>query len=91
MTYPVLSLREPKSDLKATLREVMQAGSQFCQEVNMGNVEEYTRSLEWTPGSRGLTRPGREPDNEATALAGRTGHLQPPSVSHHQIAGDAQT
>jgi len=50
MTYPVLSLREPKSDLKATLREEMQAESQFCQEVNMGNVEEYTRSLEWTPG-----------------------------------------
>jgi hypothetical protein len=90
ITYPVLSLREPISDLKATLREVMQAESQFCQEVNMGNVEEYVRSGV-DSGLRGLTRPEREPDYEATALAGRTGHLQPPSVSHHQIAGDAQT
>jgi hypothetical protein len=127
MTCPILSLRESKDDLKATLREVIQAESQFCSYVDMYSFEEYTRGAgverltrprraihadgRHPSGASGvmadgrhrlrgyarrmedirLTRYERKPDREVTALARRTGHLQSSSMSHYQIAGDAQT
>ena len=55
MTCPILSLRESKDDLKATLREVIQAEIQFGSWVDMCSFEEYTRGA----GVERLTRPRR--------------------------------
>lgn len=75
MTCPILSLRESKDDLKATLREVrevIQAESQSCSGVDMCSSEEYTRGA----GVERLTRPrraihadGRHPSGASGVMA----------------------